>query len=125
MATTRLYGAALRLTDGRVVTKVRGSSRLEATPGWHMCQMTWLTDDARRRLPNTLFQRLPGREAEMNTSLQIAIARDHHQQLQDQAAKSRLAATVRGSHPGVLKSWFGTVRVHVPGVRTSSARLAH
>ena len=61
----------------------------------------------------------------MNTSLQISIARDHQLQLQQQAANARLAATARSNRPGVFKSWVGTVRVHVPGVRTSSVRVAH
>jgi len=60
----------------------------------------------------------------MNTNLQISLARDHQQQMLHAAAEARLAATDRGSRPGVFKSWVGTVRVHVPGVGAKSVRVA-
>ena len=75
-------------------------------PGWHVCQMTWLSPRGRRSLPNTTFQRLPYREAEMNSNLQYSLAQDHTQQLYRQGANAQRVSAIRSERQTNFQAAF-------------------
>jgi hypothetical protein len=90
-----------------------------------MCQMTWFHVSRRRNLPRTTFQRLPYREAEMNTNLQYSMAQVHTQQLYRQAANARRAAAVRTEHQTNFKAtvraaWLRAMRLRADLVRAGT-----